>query len=266
MISRRLTKSQKIEILEGYRGGSTANDLADKYNCSSNTINRTVKTLISDDEYILLKEKRSKINKTKTALCSRKTFVQEEDASDSELSQSKSILASQFESIEVQHPKIKEEEALTQVFEKEESFGLDESNEFETDTTAEDQEDENNFEEIAPLVSSFGFEIEKQKVDCQILNKESLPEIVYMLVDKKVELDSQSISDLPEWSFLPENEKKRQAILLFPNQRSAKRNCSRNQRVIKIPNTSVFEISKSYLLSKGITRLILQDSLISLEN
>ena len=87
-----------------------------------------------------------------------------------------------------------------------------------------------------------------------------------MLVDKKVELESQYISDLPEWSFLPATELERLVILLFPNQRSAKRSCSRNQKVIKIPNTDIFEISKSYLLSKGITRLIFEDSLISLEN
>ena len=65
MILRRLTKSQKSQILEGYRTGESANDLAVKFNCSSNTINRTVKNLISDDEYKLLKGKRSKINKRK---------------------------------------------------------------------------------------------------------------------------------------------------------------------------------------------------------
>ena len=87
-----------------------------------------------------------------------------------------------------------------------------------------------------------------------------------MIVDKKVELDLQLIADLPEWSFLPENELKRNAILVFANQRSAKRICSRNQRVIKIPNTSVFRLSKPYLISKGITRLILEDSIIALDN
>ena len=70
MILRRLTKSQKIEILEEYRLGSTTTDLARKFNCSSNTINRTVKTLISDDEYKLLKEKRSKINKNQNEMFS----------------------------------------------------------------------------------------------------------------------------------------------------------------------------------------------------
>ena len=43
-----------------------------------------------------------------------------------------------------------------------------------------------------------------------------------MVVDKKVELELQLISDLPEWNFLPENELQRKAILLFSNQRSAK--------------------------------------------
>ena len=114
------------------------------------------------------------------------------------------------------------------------------------------------------MVSSFDFE--KKQLDFEILNQESLPEIVYMLVDKKVELEIKSISDLSEWSFLPENELKRNAILLLLNQRAAKRSCSKNQRVIKIPNTSVFKISKPYLISKGITRLILEESIIALDN
>ena len=116
------------------------------------------------------------------------------------------------------------------------------------------------------LISSFDFDSKNQKSEFKILNYESLPESVYMIVDKKVELDLQPISDLPEWSFLPENELKRIAILLFSNQRSAKRICSRNQRVIKIPNTNIFKLSKSYLISKGITRLIIEDSIIGLDD
>ena len=78
--------------------------------------------------------------------------------------------------------------------------------------------DENDFEEIAPLISSFGFETKEQKVESQNLEKVNLPEILYMLVDKKIELEVQHISDLPEWGFLPENELKRCVILLFSNQ------------------------------------------------
>ena len=60
MILKRLTKIQKDEIVEAYRAGQNAVTLAGKYSCSSNTINRTVKTLLSDHEYKLLKEKRLK--------------------------------------------------------------------------------------------------------------------------------------------------------------------------------------------------------------
>ena len=74
------------------------------------------------------------------------------------------------------------------------------------------------------------------------------------------------IAELTEWNFLPETELERQAILLFTNQRSAKRNCSKNQKVIKIPNTSILKNFKAYLLAKGISRLILEDSLISLDS
>ncbi len=145
------------------------------------------------------------------------------------------------------------EDKSTLEIEKEKNHEIDTHNNFDA-----------NFEEIEPLISSFDFD--KKQLDFEILNYESLPESVYMIVDKKVELDLQLISDLPEWNFLPETELKRNAILLFANQRSAKRSCSRNQRVIKIPNTKIFEISKLYLIAKGITRLILEDSIIALDN
>ena len=63
MISRRLTKTQKVEILEAYSSGDNTNYLAEKYNCTSNTINRTVKNFLTESEYALLKKNRLKINK-----------------------------------------------------------------------------------------------------------------------------------------------------------------------------------------------------------
>ena len=127
------------------------------------------------------------------------------------------------------------------------------------------QNSDNTFQEIIPLISSLDLDQNHKQSNFEILKYENLPESVYMIVDKKVELELQPISGLPEWSFLPENELQRNAILLFNNQRSAKRLCSRNQRVIKIPNTRIFKLSKSYLIAKGITRLILEDSIIGLD-
>ena len=274
MISRRLTKTQKAEILMAFKAGGTTNALADKYNCTPNTINRTVKNLLSENEYNLLKKKRSKIyNKNEN-------FFDAENVTEQKLDSVKE------NSLILLQEDVKEEDKSVQVnqesndpeFDNIPSLALEDADDFgeelysqnqiniNDDMDKNNQKFDNNFEEIAPLISDFDFELEKQKVDFEILKFESLPESVYMIVDKKVELDLKPISDLPEWSFLPENELKRHAILLFSNQRSAKRSCSKNQRVIKIPNTKVFEISKSYLVSKGITRLILEDSIIALEN
>ena len=100
---------------------------------------------------------------------------------------------------------------------------------------------------------------------CATLKDGVLPGVVYMLVDRSVELDARPLKEFPEFGLLPEIEKERKAICLFSNQRSAKRNCGRSQRVIKIPNTNIFEISTRFLLARGITRLILEGSLIALD-
>ena len=270
MISRRLTKTQKAEILEAYKAGDSTNLIANNYNCTPNTINRTVKTLLSETEYTLLKKNRSKIsNKNENMLNSKTVKEQKEDL------EKANLLISFKETVEEEDLIIKNnevthvsnfDEVASSVFSDAEDSRSEDLTPENHDYDENNHDIENNFEEIAPLLSGFDFDLDKQKSDYEILNYESLPESVYMIVDKKVELDSQPISDLPEWSFLPENELQRNAILLFANQRSAKRICSRNQRVIKIPNTSVFQLSKSYLISKGITRLILEDSIIGLDD
>ena len=246
MILRRLTKIQKAEIIERYKAGDSSISLAEKYNCTSSTILRIVKTLLSDHEYILLKEKRSK---------------------------SKNKLGKKFQNSTLKE-KLKDENNTTELDERNKNLETDQISSVSLDNTYDNNltiknhkiDNYNKFELIAPLLSSFDFDPINKTSDYQILDAGSLPESVYMIVDKKVELDTQLISDLSEWSFLPENELKRNAILLFPNQRSAKRSCSKNQRVIKIPNTSVFKLSKPYLISKGITRLILEDSIIALDS
>ena len=275
MISRRLTETQKLEIVEAYKAGDNTNLIAKKYSCTPNTINRTVKTLLSESEYTLLKKNRAKNSNKNEKLFDNKSLKDQKESLEEE-----NLLISFEDKIKEEDLSIKGNEG-SQPSEFEEIATLpllDTDTDYAGgDVSSEDLLSENhyidenkqnyddNFEEIVPLMTSFDFDTNKQNKDFEILNYESLPDSVYMIVDKKVELDLQPISDLPEWSFLPENELQRNAILLFTNQRSAKRICSRNQRVIKIPNTSIFQISKPYLISKGITRLILEDSIIGLD-
>ena len=268
MVSSRLTKTQKAEILDSYRTGVSANSLAEKYSCTTNTINRTVKTLLSESEYKLLKEKRSKVSNKKEKIFENNNIKgKKEDIEQlNSLISFKAKIDDEVLGEEYENSEFKEIPPLS----INDGDGFDEESCSEKKNNKSQGDDisnrniDNNLELIEPLIADF--ELDKQKTDFEILPYQSLPESVYMIVDKKVEIELQLISELPEWSFLPENELKRHAILLFSNQRNAKRNCSRNQRVIKIPNTSVFKISQPYLVAKGITRLILEDSIISLEN
>ena len=85
-----------------------------------------------------------------------------------------------------------------------------------------------------------------------------------MIVSKNIELEIKLLSDYPEWEFLPNEDLKRKTIEIYFDLKIAKRNCSKEQKVIKVPNTDVFRISSSILISKGISRIIAAEKLIAL--
>ncbi|PTT96857.1 helix-turn-helix domain containing protein, partial [Pseudomonas sp. HMWF031] len=60
MAPSRLTDNQKQELLERYRQGESSAALADAFACSANTVSRTVRSLLSEEEYSALKASRSR--------------------------------------------------------------------------------------------------------------------------------------------------------------------------------------------------------------
>ncbi len=105
---------------------------------------------------------------------------------------------------------------------------------------------------------------DRPSLTVQPLEPADLPASVYMLVDKTVELDIKPLRDLPELGALPDGEGDRQALVLYANPRQAKRYCGRNQRVIKVPDSGVLARTAPYLLSQGVTRLVVEGALYSL--
>ena len=85
-----------------------------------------------------------------------------------------------------------------------------------------------------------------------------------MIVDKNSELQTKLIKDCPDWQFLSEDELLRKTIEIYLDLKVAKRFCNKEEKVIKVPNTEVFKIASPILLSKGISRIVLLDKLISL--
>ena len=121
----------------------------------------------------------------------------------------------------------------------------------------------NDFFEIAPL--NYDVDLVNQKDLASIpLEEVDFPKLIYMIVDSKIELITKLLKDYPEWEFLPEDDLKRKTIEIYYDLKKAKRNCGRDQKVIKVPNTNVFKIVSPILLSKGISRILTEDKLISI--
>ncbi len=102
--------------------------------------------------------------------------------------------------------------------------------------------------------------------DCSSIPIEEInfPEIVYMIVDKKIELEIKLLKDYPEWHFLPEEDLQIKTIEIYFDLKVAKRDCKKDQKVIKVPNTNVFKIASKIMVSRGIKRIISDKQLISL--
>ena len=142
-------------------------------------------------------------------------------------------------------------------------------NEYSTNTIEDKQEDSesqflnSSFIEIAPLDLAIENEPQKEVASVSILDVE-FPKTVYMIVDKNIELEIRFLKDYPDWEFLPNEDLNRKTIEIFLDLKTAKRFCSKDKKVIKVPNTNVFKIVSPILISRGITRIVSKDRLIAL--
>ena len=85
-----------------------------------------------------------------------------------------------------------------------------------------------------------------------------------MVVDKKIELITRYLKEYPEWQFLSQDELNRKTIEIYYDLKLAKKSCNKEQKVIKVPNSRVFNIAAPQLLNKGISRIVTLDKLIAL--
>ena len=247
MAPSRLTDSQKRELVERYRSGESTAALAEAFGCSVNTVSRTARALLTPESYEALKKERARGGgaASQAALESGSQAAVQSNRIQAE--------ATPAEPIDDQDPA---------------TLALDDADDFGDaleDAGEADEEPEQEFHTVAVLTGQISLEMESSAPDCRPLGPGVLPESVYMLVDKLVELDPQPLSAFQELGALAAADQDRQAIGLYASPRTAKRQCGRNQRVIKVPDSQVFERTSHYLLARGITRLVLDGSLIALD-
>ena len=122
---------------------------------------------------------------------------------------------------------------------------------------------ENSFFEIMPLDYQID-NLPQKDLSSVSISEVNLPKVVYMVVNKQIELETKSLKNYAEWSFLSEEDLERKTIEIFFDLKIAKRFCSKEQKVIKVPNSNVFKIVAPILVSRGISRIVSSDLLIAL--
>ena len=223
-MAKRLSKSEKDEILKAFNEGSTLDQLSDQFNFTKLTISRNLKKSLGEQTYKELSALNKSVNK---GIKNKINFKKEK----------------------LKEP-IPTNDHNRDVMEDESSSHINQSQEVE-------------FFEIAPL--SFDIDNTKQKdISSVPIRTVDLPNIVYMVVDKNIELETKLLNEYPNWQFLPQEDLNRKTIEIFYDLKVAKRNCNKNQKVIKVPNSKVFEIVAPILISRGISRIVTEELLISL--
>ena len=286
MAAPRLTDSQKSELVARYRDGIASSVLAEAYGCSLNTVSRVVKAALDPADYAQLKQQRAKAVPRPGALGTDRVAS---DRAASDAVPLEAVVPAEGHLVEAgpgldpnpdplldlspepdlgndpdSDPDCPEEPAslITPVLaiDDADDFGEDPEADDPTDSLDGDGFDDDQF--VAVPIALIDHSIEPAQ--CQPLAGAALPASVYMLVDKTVELQAKPLKEFPELGHLPLDEEERQALLVFANPRQAKRQCGRTQRVIKVPDTRIFERTASYLLAQGISRVVLEGSLYSL--
>ena len=224
-MAKRLTEKQKEEIKINFLDNQSVEFLSEKFNCTKTTIIRNLKKSLGEIKY---KEILNKLNET--------FHFKDEKL------------------LENDNEPIYEKNIINKLDNSSISVGRsnqDKINPFES------------FIEITPL--EHDFEVVSQKDISSIpLSEIKLPNMVFLIVKKEIELETKYLKDYPEWQFLPQNDLKRKTIEIHFDLKTAKRICNKDQKVIKVPNTDVFRIVAPILISRGISRIVTAENLISI--
>ena len=275
MAARRLSDSEKQDLVGRYKAGESTAALAEAFGCSSNTVSRTVKALLPPEAYAALKASRQKggtvVAVAQPLLEIPPLEVSPLEVSPLEVAPNSTTDPEPISTVDASSEEDHKPESSVGEFSTEESstLALDDAADF-----AEESDDQGSgveepvpmdvFTELVPLIGVAGLS-GSAPIETQPLSPGVLPGSVYMLVDKVVELDARPLRDFPELGALDSVDQDRQGLFLFSNPRAAKRQCGRSQRVIKVPDTTVFERTSSYLLKRGITRLVMEGTVVALD-
>ena len=225
-MAKRLSEKRKEEIIQCFTSGKTLEDLSKDFDFSKLTISRNLKKSLGEKKYKELIQKNKQSNQSKSHKDKELSLGNEKDL----------------------YEKIRKDNFTNKQTEnngEEEYFQV------------------TPFMEITPLNCEIENLTQKDLASVPMSEFE-FPNMVYMIVDKKIELETKYLKEYSEWQFLSKDELNRKTIQIYEDLKNAKKFCNREQKVIKVPNTKVFKIVAPLLLSRGISRIVSEDKLIAL--
>jgi len=223
-LSKRVSEIQKKQISESFINGKEISEISEIYNFSKQTIIKQLRSILGEEQFNKLSDQRKAKSRLKN---------------------------DNFKLVQKISRNIKGElQNISQIKENNHNF-------FEKEMTNEE------FFEIPPVTTNIDLDNQKD-LTSKPLSEANFPEVLYMVVDKNIELEPKLLKDFPEWSFLSEDDLNKTTIQVFSDQKLAKQSCAKNQKLIKVTNTNVFLIASENLKSKGISRIIFGDSLLAL--
>ena len=223
-MAKRLTEIEKNEIKTLFINGDGLDSLMNKFEVSKLTITRNLKKLLGENEY------KNFLNKNIKSIKKNNSKVKiniQKDISPKNTNSNIKKVSSSF------------------------------------DGHIEDSYIDQPLIEITPLIQEISSDMQKDLSSIPISSM-CFPKILYMTVDKNFELEIKPLKDFLDWNFLPQDDLKRKTIEVFLDIKEAKIKCNKDQKVIKIPNTNVFQIVNHILLSKGISRIVCGNNLVAL--
>ena len=212
--------------MQSFKSGNAIDVLSEKYACTVSTIIRNLKKRLGDSKY-------------KEFLNISKSLEKK-----SKKNQNNNLPELNFENNDLKNDSIN-------------------SNVLNENIAAANFASTHSFFEIPPIDYEMD-DSSRKELSSVPISEIDFPKVVYMVVDKKIELEIKQLKDFPEWNFLPQNDLSRKAIEIFFDLNLAKRSCNKEQKVLKVPNTDVFRIAAPILIEKGISRIVCAENLIAL--
>ena len=249
LFTSRLTESQKGQMAEQYRSGSTSGTIAKRFGCSDRTVMRIV---------------RSRLSAAEMASCKAHNRKRPGQVPPTRAPKRTTAAAAQEVPLDGDTDDVGSGHGLP----------WEDADDF---VENEGSDDDGAMEEDSPLPAvrrrNNRNNNGKAKGDDQQgvavtraahLDVTRLPSPLYLLVERSVELQPQTLASLHHLDSLDKEEQQRQGLVLFGNIRQARRQCRRNQRIVKLADPHLLVKTAPHLLAQGISRLVIESVLYAL--